>query len=152
MPTQADPDAPAPAPPVADQSVVLAAAADAAGFDLDLDELVVCAGLESALTARLIKAAGLYAINRYTRSLLGDAEEFMRTDRCGEDGATNWPDELAEVTATATVLDAQEPLLTAAIGEICRRLADTRLGLAWPRADDERPDPKPPTAPPPPAD
>lgn len=149
MPTQADPDAPAPAPPVADLSAVLTAAAGAAGFDLDLDELVVCAGLESDLTVKLIRAAGLYAINRYTRTLLADAEEFMRADLCADTGTTAWPYDLTEVTATTTVLDAQEPLLTAATGEICGRLAGTRLGLAWPRTDDEHPHPDSPAAPPP---
>jgi hypothetical protein len=138
MPTD-QPDPPA-APPAVDLSDVLVAAAHAAGFDLDTDELVILAALHTDLALRLVHAAARLAANRCARALLADAEFALRHIVVDERDQPIHEDELIDIAREADLLDHAEPALTLAVAHLCRRLHDTGLGLAWPHATKPDPD------------
>lgn len=144
-PTEADPD-PRPAP-LPDMAPVLVAATAAAGFDLDLEELVVVTAHQPALVLQLVTAAARLATNRWARQVLADAEEALQHVGVDEQLRLDLLDDL--VTAI-NQLDWAEPALTLAVARSCRRLHRTNLGLAWPRtgdADNDTPAPSTPDQP-----
>jgi hypothetical protein len=118
-----------------DLSDALAAAAHAAGFDLDLDELVVVSALRTDRVLQLIHAAAQLTTTLWARALLADAARGLREIAVDEHGQPSHPDELAYVTNVMTRLEHAEPTLTVAVADACRNLHGTGLGLAWPRHD-----------------
>jgi hypothetical protein len=142
MPTEADPDPP-PAP-LPDMPAVLLAATTAAGFDLDLEELVVVAAHEPALVLQLLTAATRLTANRWARQVLADAEETLQHIGMDEQLRLDLLDDL--VTAI-NQLDWAHPALTQAVARACGRLYRTNLGLAWPTTGDADHDPPAPSSP-----
>ena len=136
MPTEADPDP--------HLSPVLIAAATAAGFDLDLEELVPVTAHRADLVVQLVTAAARLATNRWARQVLADAEETLQ--HVGADEKLRL-DLLDDVVTAINQLDWAEPGLTLAVARSCRRLHRTNLGLAWPHASDADHDPPAPSTP-----
>jgi len=131
MPTEAD-RSPRPAL-LPDMSAVLVTATATAGFDLDMEELVVVSAHQPTLVLQLVAAATRLAANRWARQVLADAEETLQYVGVDEQLRLDLLDDL--VTAI-NQLDWAEPALTLAVAQACRRLHRTNLGLAWPHTSD----------------
>jgi hypothetical protein len=119
------------------------------GYDVDLDELDPVTGFHPALVVSWALSGARHAGLAHARSLLAGPAAFLRE----QDFPANRDDGLhagmlADIVRVRDRLDRDLFAATGAYAGTCQALADTGLGLVWPR--EGQPDDPPPGGQPPP--